>query len=86
MNSLERLNEWTDLDIAMHELAILTGIINDEFSNFAKYKKIYWTDNEHSRFLDKILKNLIEFKILEIDEYEEKVRRNPEYKSEKLLE
>lgn len=85
MNINQILDEWTDLDFAMHVIAVQIGIINDEPSNFAKYKSLYWTVNDYSRFLNETIKRLIDFNILELNDNEDKVRKNPKYNSNTLL-
>ena len=82
MNIADKLNEWTDLDIAMHEFAIQIGIIKEEDNSFTKWKWVYWTQNKYSVFLNRLLKDLIDLQVLEINNDGEKVRFNKNHRIE----
>ena len=77
MNLKDKLSEWTDFDIAYHELAVQLGLFKTD--NFTGFAWVYWTENEYNDFLQPTLLKLIEIGMLEFDEEEYKVRANKEF-------
>ena len=80
MNLREKLNEWTDLDIAIHHIAVELGLFKTD--NFPGYLWIQWTENKYNDFLKDILKKLIELDMLEIDQDENTIRYNKNFEIE----
>ncbi len=73
----EALHDWTDWDIAEHELACVLGIVDEEKGSFGlEFKWIYWSNNRTGNTLGDILTSLMELGFLEYDKEEEKLRHN----------
>ncbi len=76
----EKLRDWTDLDIAMHELAIQVGMVDDRKGSFAKeYKWIYWSKNKYASALTEVLMKMVEVGVLEYDDDQVKIRVNQHF-------
>lgn len=78
-----RLREWTDLDVAMHELALVTGLVDAAKGTFAReFKWIYWTDNKYGNALSGMLLKMAEVGFLEYDEEYQRIRARPAFRME----
>lgn len=74
---VEKITEWTDLDMATHELAINIGLVkNSEISFATESKWIYWTDNIYYNALHSIIFHLVNIGLLLYDEDDMKVKSN----------
>ena len=73
----ERLKDWTDVDIAMHEIALCLELIPED--DFPKYKRFYWSQSEKSELLSKILLDLSKIGFLEINENDNTFKVNPKF-------
>ncbi|MGG5207399.1 hypothetical protein ACQWU4_00530 [Chryseobacterium sp. MIQD13] len=71
------MKEWTDVDIAMHQLALQLGMISED--NFPKFKSCYWTDTEKSKALSNMLLELSKIGFLELNENDYTFRVNPDF-------
>ncbi|KIA96056.1 hypothetical protein [Flavobacterium sp. AJR] len=80
MNLKEKLNKWTDMDIAIHHIAVELSLF--ETDNFPGYLWIQWTENKYNDFLKDILQKLIELNMLEINENEGTIRYNKNFEIE----
>jgi hypothetical protein len=78
MRSLRDMNEWTDIDGPLHDLAIALGIIPKN-SNFAtEAKGIYWSNNPLGNFLGDTLYKMRDLGMLLVNDDGE-FMWNPEY-------
>lgn len=73
----EEMKEWTDADIAMHQLALQFGMIPED--NFPKFKSCYWTNNEKSKVLKNILLELSQIGFVNFNEDENTFKVNPDF-------
>lgn len=55
----ENLEDWMDIDIASHYLAVSLGLVRDHFK-MDEFKSIYWSDNDLGNGLVKVLDSLVE--------------------------
>lgn len=55
----EKLNDWTDWDIATFYLAQAVGILDTELDGFTEVKHLFWTDNEVGNTLHMMLNQLV---------------------------
>jgi len=74
MNFTDRLQEWTDLDLAMHEFALQLGLVPKEAS-YSSCVAYYWGGKYHF-VLKETIEKLVELGLLEFDEDETRVRTN----------
>ena len=73
----EKLVDWTDIDIAAHELAIILGVVDESRESFQKeFKWLYWSDNQYGKLLYRMINDLVLIDFLEFDEEEQRVRSN----------
>ncbi len=80
MNLREKLKDWTDIDIAIHHIAVELGLFKTD--NFTGYLWVQWTENKYSDFLDKTLRSLIEIEMLEYNVEENTIRFNESFEVE----
>ena len=81
MHSLKvTLKEWTDIDIAIHQLFLQLDLVED---NFPKYKSLYWSNSELSNTAQSILKELAKIGVLEFNEDENQFRANKNFTIQK---
>ena len=80
MNLKEKLNEWTDIDIAIHHIAVELNLFKTD--NFTGYLWIQWTENKYNDFLTDILQKLIKLDMLEINKNEDMIRYNKDFEIE----
>ncbi|KQR91119.1 hypothetical protein ASG01_14655 [Chryseobacterium sp. Leaf180] len=74
---LERMKDWTDVDIAMHEIALCLELIPED--NFPKYKRFYWSNSEKSELLSNLLKDLVKIGFLDMNEDDYTYKVNPNF-------
>ena len=79
---LEELKNWTDIDIAMHSLAKLTGLVEKDKSFFRDNKWMYWSDNSYGNTLNNYLMQLVNIGFLEYKEEDQKIRFNQSFQLE----
>ena len=87
----EILADWTDVDGAELELAVMLGFIeiglyNDDNMQkvYLENKHIFWSNNPIGNFLGDMLEKLVELNVLEKrDEPDIQYRYNQNYKLEK---
>ncbi|MDP9959429.1 hypothetical protein [Chryseobacterium lathyri] len=73
----EEMKEWTDADIAMHQLALQLGMIPED--DFPRFKSCYWTSSEKSKALGNILLELSKIGFLEFNQDEYTFKVNPDF-------
>ncbi|UBB89942.1 hypothetical protein J4771_00905 [Candidatus Kaistella beijingensis] len=74
---IERMKDWTDVDIAMHEIALCLELIPED--NFPKYKSIYWSHSDKSELLSNLLKDLSKISFLNMNEDDYTFKINPNF-------
>ncbi|MFT3795837.1 hypothetical protein [Flavobacterium sp.] len=77
MNLREKLQDWTDTDVAIHHIAVELCLFQTD--NFTGYQWVQWTENPYRDFLEGLLKQLLALGMLETDEDQERVRFNPDF-------
>lgn len=75
----QNLENWTDFDVASHQLAICLGLMPPDISFSKKAKHVYWTDNPVGDTLYQTLRALIAIGVLEENE-DKQMRWNPAFK------
>jgi hypothetical protein len=77
----ELLQNWEDADVTQYYLACCLGLIDydETFTIFRGSKHLFWTRNHTSELLWKLLKEMLEDRLLEFDEEENKFRWNNLY-------
>ena len=80
MNLKEKLNDWTDIDIVIHHIAVELNLFKTD--NFTGYLWIQWTENKYNDFLTDMLQKLIKLEMLEINENEDMIRYNKDFEIE----
>lgn len=80
MNLKDKLSEWTDIDIAIHHIAVELSLFKTD--NFSGYLWIQWSENKYNDFLKDILQKLIKLGMLEINEDEDMIRYNNDFEIE----
>jgi hypothetical protein len=77
----EALQNWTDFDGAMYELALCLGLMTPEVDTFASTKHVYWSDNPVGNALYATLDELTQYGVLEKrDEPDYQFRWNPDFR------
>ena len=74
MTLKEKLNDWTDLDVAQYELSLVLGIFTPEQSFQSELKHVFWSNNPTGNMLYNMILDLVERGYLEFDEDEYRVR------------
>jgi hypothetical protein len=74
----KKLENWTDLDVALYLIASGLGIIDED--KFAENKYLYWTNNKYNEFFLNTVENMIELEILEVNRDENLIRFNKNFK------
>ncbi|REC79538.1 hypothetical protein DRF60_06870 [Chryseobacterium elymi] len=77
----EKMKDWTDADIAMHEIALKLELIPED--NFPKFKSYYWSGTEKSKALKNILNELTNIGFLDFNTDENTFKINQEFCFEK---
>ena len=75
----ERLQAWTDVDVAMCELGITLGLYPETDNTFNEMKWVFWTDNPACRLLHAMLGELVRLGALEVSEDGERYRWCPHF-------
>ena len=71
----DRLQNWTDIDVAEFLLGATLGLWEDTQENFAvKYKHVFWSVNPLGGHLHEILMGLADLDIVEYDGEELRIR------------
>ena len=70
----EKLKDWTDIDFAMHELAIILGLV-PENALYPAYAHLYWNGKYYEDLME-ILEKLNKIGLLEFNEDENQYRIN----------
>jgi hypothetical protein len=81
LNIKDRFDKGLDFDVALYELGVMLGFWpenNSDFSNFQKYKGVFWSSNKLGNHLYVILLELVELGAIIKDE-DEKFRANPDF-------
>lgn len=60
----DKLIEWTDVDMALHELATCLGIF-EKHTQMREFKDVYWTNNDWGNSLYQMLLQLTSLGVLE---------------------
>jgi hypothetical protein len=88
LNLKDRFKEDLDFDVALYELGVILGFWPDndaDFSNFQKYKGVFWSNNKLGNHLYVILSELVKLGVLVKNE-DGKFRANPDFSPEKVAE
>lgn len=83
----DRFDKRLDFDVALYELGVIFGFWpenNADFSNFQKYKGVFWSNNKLGNHLYIILLELVELGVLIKDE-DEKFLANPDFDSDEAV-
>jgi len=73
----QAVQTWTDFDITAYQLALCLGLLQPD-TTFLAAKHIFWTDNPLGNILHNLLKTLVQFGVLEVNE-EEQFRWNTDF-------
>lgn len=63
----EQLQDWSDIDVAMHLLAVNLGMIEDHPDAFFQHKWMYWSENPYGDTLYAMLMGLVKIGVLQYD-------------------
>ena len=78
----ERLKNWTDIDIAMHELAIELGLVPKN-ATYSACAYLYW-GGKYYEDLKEIIEKLHKLGLLEYSESENQYRTNKNFLQPKI--
>lgn len=76
----EKLKDWTDIDFAMHELAIILGLV-PENALYPAYAHLYWGGKYYADLME-ILERLNKIGVLEFNEDENQYRASRNFSLE----
>ena len=81
MTLKEKLQDWTDIDVAGFELAQCLGLMGPETKFATDAKHIFWSNNlVGDKLYDFLLKDLVQIGVLKYDDHKGKVRWNNDFK------
>lgn len=71
------LQEWVDIDVAQFHLARCLGMLGPETSSAATAKSVFWSNNSTGTLLGRLLRDMAEAGVVELDVEEFRVRWKP---------
>lgn len=81
MTLKELLDDWTDIDVTAYYLSCCIGVTDydSSYKEFGRVKKIFWIKNDIGEMIYQMLDNLVETRILELNEIGNQYRWNKSF-------